>query len=214
MWKCNPFSGVFANLELYIISCEIPYELIPTKIWFVRDGSSLWQTQAEQDWAGRCWWLLSWQIICPFPIHQHFPDQSEKFCLSSPQRASCGESTKHSSGRMLGKVFQTFCRARQPRYHAVDETEAVHKHGGAFSAWSCSRTSFRCRTSLHEFKLHRRRGLWNGLVRRALSSLGVSFSQQVQMRFAPPNVVRFCSFQSNNFFILALFLFIAQLRIK
>ena len=184
------------------------------KIWFVRDGSSLWQTQAEQDWAGRCWWLLSWQIICPFPIHQHFPDQSEKFCLSSPQRASCGESTKHSSGRMLGKVFQTFCRARQPRYHAVDETEAVHKHGGAFSAWSCSRTSFRCRTSLHEFKLHRRRGLWNGLVRRALSSLGVSFSQQVQMRFAPPNVVRFCSFQSNNFFILALFLFIAQLRIK
>lgn len=123
--------------------------------------------------------------------------------LQSIARAACWE-----------RFFQTFCRARQPRYHAVDETEAVHKHGGAFSAWSCSRTSFRCRTSLHEFKLHRRRGLWNGLVRRALSSLGVSFSQQVQMRFAPPNVVRFCSFQSNNFFILALFLFIAQLRIK
>lgn len=214
MWKCNPFSGVFANLELYIISCEIPYELIPTKIWFVRDGSSLWQTQAEQDWAGRCWWLLSWQIICPFPIHQHFLISLKNSVwvrlkepvvenLQSIARAACWE-----------RFFQTFCRARQPRYHAVDETEAVHKHGGAFSAWSCSRTSFRCRTSLHEFKLHRRRGLWNGLVRRALSSLGVSFSQQVQMRFAPPNVVRFCSFQSNNFFILALFLFIAQLRIK
>ena len=151
----------------------------------------------------------------PFPDPSTLPWSVWKILFeSSPQRASCGESTKHSSGRMLGKVFQTFCRARQPRYHAVDETEAVHKHGGAFSAWSCSRTSFRCRTSLHEFKLHRRRGLWNGLVRRALSSLGVSFSQQVQMRFAPPNVVRFCSFQSNNFFILALFLFIAQLRIK
>lgn len=32
-----------------------------------------------------------------------------------------------------GKGFPV-CRARQPRYGAVDETEAVHKHGGAFSA--------------------------------------------------------------------------------
>ena len=158
---------------------------------------------------------ISWKTIFPFPIHQHCPAQSEKFCLSLPQRKIRPLSTNHSSGRILGRVFQTaFCRARQPRYRAVDETEAVHKHGGAFSAWSCSRTSFRCRTTLYEFKLHRRGSLWNGLVRRVLSSLGVSFSQQVQMRFAPSNVVRFCSFEWNNFFILALFLFNTQLRFK
>ena len=126
---------------------------------------------------------------------------------------------KERFGRFLQTIvraafWEGFSRARQPRYHAVDETEAVHKHGGAFSAWSCSRTSFRCRTTLYEFKLHRRGSLWNGLVRRVLSSLGVSFSQQVQMRFAPSNVVRFCSFESNNFFILALFLFNTQLRFK
>lgn len=211
MWKCNPFSGVFANLELYIIKSLMKHsdKNMICKRWLFLVANS---SRTRLSGAVLVTFVLT--NYMPFPDPSTLPDQSEKFCLSSPQRASCGESTKHSSGRMLGKVFQTFCRARQPRYHAVDETEAVHKHGGAFSAWSCSRTSFRCRTSLHEFKLHRRRGLWNGLVRRALSSLGVSFSQQVQMRFAPPNVVRFCSFQSNNFFILALFLFIAQLRIK
>ena len=151
----------------------------------------------------------------PFPDPPTLPCSVWKFLFEFASKKDSADSTNHSSGRMLGRVFQTaFCRARQPRYHAVDETEAVHKHGGAFSAWSCSRTSFRCRTTLYEFKLHRRGGLWNGLVRRVLSSLSVSFSQQFQMRFAPSKVVRFCSFESNNFFILALFLFNTQLRFE
>lgn len=163
--------------------------------------------------GGQCCW--PWRLFgCLQRLHLMRQCKFfRKNCMPSPTHQHCPAQWIRCSGRMLGRVFQTaFCRARQPRYGAVDETEAVHKHGGAFSAWNCSRTSFRRRTSLYEFKLYRRRGLWNGLVRRALSILGVSFFQQVQMRLAPPNAVRFCSFQSNNF-ILALFLFNAQLRV-
>ena len=191
MWKCHSFSGVFTNLDPSIF-VKRPQMKHSVKNMICRRWLFVVANSGRTRLSGPVFSLMR---QCKFILKNYIP-------FPDPPTLPCS----------VWKI--AFCRARQPRYHAVDETEAVHKHGGAFSAWSCSRTSFRCRTTLYEFKLHRRGSLWNGLVRRVLSSLGVSFSQQVQMRFAPSNVVRFCSFESNNFFILALFLFNTQLRFK
>lgn len=85
------------------------------------------------------------------------------------------------------------------------------KYGGTFTAWSRSGPSIRCRTSLYESQLHRRRGLWNGLVRRPLLTPNVSFSQPIRMEFSFATVFDLlCIYLSEiiTFHVLALFPFL------
>lgn len=115
------------------------------------------------------------------------------------------------SDSMLGTgIFRLLLQGASASVPRCRRNGSWLKYGGTFTAWSRSGPSIRCRTSLYESQLHRRRGLWNGLVRRPLLTPNVSFSQPIRTEYSFATVFDLlCIYLSEiiTFHVLALFLF-------